>query len=201
MRHRIGLARLLFRVYFVMQSLQGSSMREFEKALADIGEIRLQLASGTLFRGFGPAVVAGSGVLAILTATAQSMLPELAQDHLWFLGTWVVTAVVSGVLIGTEMLARTRRHHGGLADDMLITAAEHFLPAAAAGAAIGGVVVRFAPQAAWLLPGSGRCWSRSGFSPRCGFAANHRCGWGMVLSGWNDCADRREPYGGVVTLC
>lgn len=129
-------------------------MHDLKKALADIGDIRLNMAAGTLFRGFGPAVVAASGLLAIATAGAQSVWADaLAPDRVMFVGVWVVTAVLSGLLIGFEMLARSRRHHGGLADDMIINAIERFLPAAAAGCAIGVVILRFAPQTAWMLPG------------------------------------------------
>jgi len=129
-------------------------MHDLKKALADIGDIRQAMASGTLFRGFGPAVMAGSGVLALATAAGQSAwIAEPGRDAALFLGTWVVTALVACAMIGVEMIARTRRHHGGLADDMIINAVEHFLPAAAAGAAIGAVIIQFAPQTAWMLPG------------------------------------------------
>jgi len=128
-------------------------MRDLEKALADIGDIRQQMASGTLFRGFGPAVMALSGGLALATAAVQSAWLEAQGDPLGILEVWVAVAVISAVMIGVEMRARTRRHHGGLADEMLIHAVENFLPAGIAGAIIGGVVVRFAPQVIWMLPG------------------------------------------------
>lgn len=51
------------------------------------------------------------------------------------------------------MGARTRRHHGGLADAMLFNAVEHFVPIGAAGAAIAAVLLRFAPDTSWMLPG------------------------------------------------
>lgn len=129
-------------------------MHDLKKALADIGDIRQQMATGVLFRGFGPAVIACSGLLAVTTAVAQTVFfSEGWQDPILFFGMWVATAILSCGLIGVEMFARTRRHHGGLADEMIINAVEHFLPAAAAGAAIAAVVVRFAPQTAWMLPG------------------------------------------------
>ena len=129
-------------------------MDDLKKALAEIGDIRQHLAAGTLFRGFGPAVIAGSGVLAFATAAGQSAwIAEPGRDVAVFAGTWVVTAFVACALIGVEMIARTRRHHGGLADDMIMNAVEHFLPAAAAGAAIAAVILQFAPQTAWMLPG------------------------------------------------
>lgn len=129
-------------------------MQDLNKALADIGSIRQQLAAGTMFRGFGPAVVATTGVLAFLTAAAQSIwLDDPTREPGLFLAGWIVASAVSAALIGAEMVARTRRHHSGLADAMLVNAVEQFLPACAAGAAIGLVLLRFAPEALWILPG------------------------------------------------
>ena len=129
-------------------------MRDLDRALAEIGNIRAQLAAGTMFRGFGPVVIAVSGVLALMMAIAQTLWPErLANDPTIFLGLWVATAVFSAALIGVEMLARSKRLHGGMADAMIFTAIEQFLPAGAAGAAIGLVVYRYAQDAVWLLPG------------------------------------------------
>ena len=39
-------------------------MKDIDRALADISDMRNQLAAGTMFRGFGPAVMALSGALA-----------------------------------------------------------------------------------------------------------------------------------------
>jgi hypothetical protein len=127
-------------------------MSELHKALADIGNIRLHLAAGTMFRGFGPSVLAATGVLALATATVQSMLLGHA-DAITFVAVWTVVAIISAALIGFEMVARTRRHHGGLADAMLFNAVEHFLPVGAAGVVVCAILLRFAPDAAWLLPG------------------------------------------------
>ena len=128
-------------------------MKDLHKALADIGNIRLQLAAGTQFRGFGPAVIALTGLLALATATIQAVWLDGTADQIVFLGGWVAAAIVAATLIGIEMSARTRRNHGGLADVMLFNAVEHFLPYGAAGAMIGAVLLRFAPDTAWLLPG------------------------------------------------
>src|ERR1700716_3362662 len=46
-------------------------MRDLDKALADIFTIRSQIAAGTAFRGYGPATVAATGGLALLTALVQ----------------------------------------------------------------------------------------------------------------------------------
>jgi hypothetical protein len=129
-------------------------MQDLHKALADIGSIRQQVAAGTMFRGFGPTVVAITGLLAAVTAIAQSIwVDDLSRTPIAFLAAWAATAGVSAALIGAEMIARTRRHHGGLADAMLINAVEQALPAGVAGVAIALVLIQFAPETLWVLPG------------------------------------------------
>jgi hypothetical protein len=128
-------------------------MIEMHKALADIGDIRLRLAAGTVFRGFGPAVIAVTGGLAFILGVVQTVGFAIDPDPILFFAPWIALAVLSAALIGVEMRARTRRHHGGLADAMVLNAVEHFLPFGAGGAVIGGIFARFAPEISWLLPG------------------------------------------------
>ena len=52
-----------------------------------------------------------------------------------------MTAVVSAALVGMEIVARTRRHHGGLADAMLFNAVGHFLPVGAIGAVVAAILL------------------------------------------------------------
>ena len=129
-------------------------MGDFEKALTDIANIRSQLAAGTLFRGFGPAVIAVTGGLAFAAAIAQSSWPAvLADDPVRFVVCWIAVALVAVVLVGVEMLARSRRLHGGMADAMILAAVEQFLPAGVAGAAVTAAVLKYAPDSIWMLPG------------------------------------------------
>lgn len=128
-------------------------MIEIDKALADIGDIRSRLAAGTMFRGFGPAVIAVTGGMGLALGWLQGSGLWAGPDPFVFLTPWVAVAIVASVLIGVEMRARTRRHHGGLADAMVINAVEHFLPFGAAGAMACGIILRFAPDIAWVLPG------------------------------------------------
>ncbi|MFP3945081.1 MAG: hypothetical protein ACLFWF_14385 [Alphaproteobacteria bacterium] len=129
-------------------------MRNIDQALDDISSIRSQVAAGTLFRGFGPTVMAVTGLLAVMTGGAQSLWPQtLAAGPMSFYGCWFVTALVAGGLIGAEMSARSRRHHGGLADAMIWNAVEQFLPALVAGIALAGVLLKFSPAQSWMLPG------------------------------------------------
>src|SRR5262245_558599 len=104
-------------------------MRDLDKALADITAIRSQMARGAEFLGYGPMTVAATGVLAIAAAAIQALaLPDPAADPFPYLVLWVATAVVSATLIGIEMVARTRRIHRGLADEMIHAPTEQFIP-------------------------------------------------------------------------
>lgn len=129
-------------------------MHNLDRALSDIATIRDQLARDTLFRGLGPATLAASGVLAGLAAFFQPLfVAEPARDIFVYLALWTSTALLAAAMIGTEAVRRAHRIHCGLADDMLRTAIEQFLPAALAAAALSVVIATCAPQAAWLLPG------------------------------------------------
>ena len=70
-----------------------------------------------------------------------------------YLGLWGGTALVCVGLVGSEMIARTRRVHDGLAEEMLQTAVEQFLPATAAGVLLTVVLLAFVSAATWMLPG------------------------------------------------
>jgi hypothetical protein len=129
-------------------------MHDLNKALGDISSIRMQVARSTDFRGYGPMTLAATGVLALAAAAAQWMwLPNAGQHIGAYLTTWVATAVVSAAVIGAEMFARTRRMHGGMADEMIRMAVEQFLPAVAAGLLMTFALVRYVPEAEWMLPG------------------------------------------------
>jgi len=129
-------------------------MRDLDKALADILAIRSQLAAGTAFRGYGPATIAGTGGIALLTAVLQSLwLPDPTAQPLTFLASWAIAAALSAILIWTEMRARSHRHHSGLADAMIYQAVEQFLPAGAAGVLLAFMLWKFAPDTLWMLPG------------------------------------------------
>ncbi|MEO1200627.1 MAG: hypothetical protein AAFX39_15595 [Pseudomonadota bacterium] len=129
-------------------------MSDVDKALLDVARIRSQLAAGTVFQGFGPAVIASTGLLAGVAALAQSLWPQqFAASDRHLLLVWIAVAMLAATLIGLEMIARARRHHGGLADAMLLNAVEVFLPAGFAGAAIAAVVMMFAADQQWMLPG------------------------------------------------
>jgi hypothetical protein len=129
-------------------------MRDLERALNDIQAMRSQIALGTEFRGYGPAAFATTGVLGALAALLQSLwIENPAAEILSYLGLWIATALLSAVIIGIDVVTRSRRVHSGLADEMVQSAAEQLLPAAVAGGLLTIVLVRYAPQSLWMLPG------------------------------------------------
>ena len=129
-------------------------MSDLDKALADIIAIRSQLAAGTAFRGYGPAAVAATGVVALVAAILQfCWLDDPSRDPIAFFTGWALAAVLSAVMIWIEMRARLGRHHSGLADAMIHQAIEQFLPAGVAGVLLAAMLWKFAPEALWMLPG------------------------------------------------
>lgn len=127
-------------------------MSDFDKALLDIAVIRAKLASGTEFQGFGPLTVALTAGLALFTGFAQTFIPALSATPKAYFTTWIVAAVISVALIALEMVKRSRRHHGGLADSMLHAAAANFIPAGVAGLLLFIAFAFYAPDLLWLLP-------------------------------------------------
>jgi hypothetical protein len=139
-------------IYFAMQSK--NTMDDLNKALGDLSNIRRQVARSTEFRGYGPATLAVTGALALTASAVQAQwVPDAANFIGRYLTIWIATAVLSAGVIATEMYARTRRIHSGMADEMIRMAAEQFLPAVAAGALLTFVIARYVAALVWALPG------------------------------------------------
>jgi hypothetical protein len=130
-------------------------MKELQQALSEIRSIRTQVARGTEFRGYGPASIAASGILALLVAAAQTqwMAKSAKADLAMWLGVWAGTAVVSVFLTGLETFVRARRVHVGFAKEMVQSAVAQFLPAVMVGFLLAVVMMRVAPEECWMLPG------------------------------------------------
>jgi hypothetical protein len=143
-------------------------MRELDKALADIVVIRSQIARTAEFRGYGPVTVAATGVLAVLAALVQALwLPDPVADVAGYLALWLTTAGISVALVGVEMVARSRRIHTVLADEMIQAATQQFVPAAVAGLLLTFVLFRVAPETLWMLPGLWQIVFSLGFLASC----------------------------------
>lgn len=145
-------------------------MSELHKALGDIGNIRRQLARSTEFRGYGPATLAATGLIAVAAACVQALwLPDAEHRPLAYLAIWGATAFVSASLIGAQMITRAHRIHSGLAEEMIRMAVEQFLPAIGAGALLTVVLALFVPAALWMLPGLWQILSGLGIFSSCRF--------------------------------
>jgi hypothetical protein len=130
-------------------------MKELQRALSEIHSIRSQVARGTEFRGYGPASIASSGLLAMLVAAIQAEWSAKYGDAgltLW-VAVWAGTAAVSVLLTGIDTFVRARRVHVGFAREMVQSAGEQFLPAVMVGFLLTVVMMRVAPQECWMLPG------------------------------------------------
>jgi hypothetical protein len=130
-------------------------MKELQRALSEIHSIRSQVARGTEFRGYGPASIAWSGVLALLVAAVQAQWQAKHADMslaAW-VAVWAGTAAVSVFLTGIDTFARARRVHRGFAREMVQSAVEQFLPAMMVGFLLTVVMMSVAAQDGWLLPG------------------------------------------------
>jgi hypothetical protein len=127
---------------------------DLHKALADIDAIKRQVARDTQFRGYGPATIAFTGVLALVAAVVQALwIDDPREQFAGYLAIWIGTAAISVALIGAETVTRSRRLHSDLADEMIHAAIEQLIPAGVAGALLTFVLLRFAPDTVWIMPG------------------------------------------------
>lgn len=122
-------------------------MNEVESALHDIARLREQLAASSRFQGLAPGIVALTGGFALALGGWQYLT---GVDDLFV---WILLAAVCALMIGTEAVARARKHHRSMADRMLGTTLNRFLPVATAGAILGVVILVRAPEQSRLLPG------------------------------------------------
>jgi hypothetical protein len=166
-------------MYFAVQ--RSGAVGELERALADISEIRSQIARGEQFRGYGAATLAATGVFAGLAALAQARwLPDAPHQVLAYVGLWSAAAAISLIVIGMETITRSRRVHSGMAQEMLLNAVEQFLPAGLAGILLTAVLLRFTPEALWMLPGLWQVVFALGVFASCRFLPRPM----LLVGGW-----------------
>jgi len=155
-------------------------MTDLTQALAEISEIRAQVARGTQFRGYGPASTALTGTLALIVAGAQAVwMKEGGREVLPFLAVWVATAAVSVALAAFETIVRSRRVHSGFAAEMIQSAVEQFLPATIVGLLLTGVMLLAAPKELWMLPGLWELIFSLGVFASCRFLPRQMFGVGL----------------------
>jgi len=129
-------------------------MSELNRALADIRNIRRQVAETTEFRGYGPATLSATATLALLAGAAQAhWVPDAATQPVQYVALWLTVGILCAGLIATQMLTRANRLHSGMADEMIRMAVAQFLPAAIAGAILPFVLLHVTTTVFWMLPG------------------------------------------------
>jgi hypothetical protein len=127
---------------------------ELREALTQISEIRRQVARTEVFRGYRALPVAFSGVLALTVALFQQVcLPDPSQHVHAYLSLWVGAALVSMLATGVEMVLHYRRSASPLARHMTLLAVGQFFPCIAVGGLLMCVLVGYAPESVWMLPG------------------------------------------------
>lgn len=126
---------------------------QLHEALTQIAEIRQQVARTEVFRGYRAVPIVFSGLLAFAVAGVQTFLvPDPGQHITAFLVIWIGAAVLSVAAIASEMIWRARRSPA-LEREKLLLAAGQFLPCLLSGALLMMVMLRFAPDSLWMLPG------------------------------------------------
>src|SRR6202140_5553770 len=130
-------------------------MKELQRALSEIHSIRNQVARGTEFRGYGPASIALSGLLAMLVAAVQAqwMAKHDNTQLIAWVAVWAGVAAVSVLLACIDSFVRDRRVHRGFAREMVQPAMEQFLPEMMVGFLLTAVMMSVAARDCWLLPG------------------------------------------------
>ena len=129
-------------------------MDELDQALGDISTLRRQVAAATQFRGYGPATLCTTALLALLAAALQNWLAlDPAIHPRAYAAIWAATALLSLGITGAQMLTRSRRLHSSLSDEMIRMAVEQFLPALGAGCLLTFVFAAYLPANTWMLPG------------------------------------------------
>ena len=166
---------------------------ELHEALGQITAIRQQMARSEVFRGYRSLSVGVVGLLAILTALAQSRLvPSPADDLRAYLTLWIGVAALALLWVALRLWQQVRTSGSSMLREATWLSAEQFLPCVAVGALITLAVYRGAPEVGWMLPGlwsfvfslgifaSARRLPRQVFWVGVYFAA---CGFGCLLWG------------------
>ena len=138
------------------------------EALDQIAEIRRRMAESELFRGYRALPVALSGLYALLAGLLQPfVVPDPSRDVRGFVLLWTSVAATSVATAGSTMWMRDRL--AGPSHTRAITwmAVRQFLPCLFSGFMATAVIVRLAPDAAWLLPGLWQLFFSQGIFASC----------------------------------
>ncbi len=127
-----------------------------QQALTQINDIHSQLARAQVFRGYRSLTTLSTGIVAAITGFLQHLYirnPATTEDLSAYVILWMSAAVLNLLIVAGEMAYRLRRSQSRLQTELTLLAIEQFLPALFAGAMLTAVILFFAPQVGWLLPG------------------------------------------------
>ncbi|MDB5297839.1 MAG: hypothetical protein JWO31_3822, partial [Phycisphaerales bacterium] len=125
---------------------------DLRDALAQIAEIRQQMARAQVFRGYRAVTTAFSALVAVAAAAVQRRCWPTDNDANAVLWLWLVAAGVSLAVVGSEMAVRYRRSGSPLQREMTLLAVEQFVPCLVAGALLTFAIVEWASGSFTLLP-------------------------------------------------
>lgn len=124
---------------------------ELDKALSQISEIRRQMARGEVFRGYRSATTLFSALVALIACAIHALwLPESLNAYLIL---WLGAAALSLAVVGVEMFIRCRRSDSALQRELTAIAIEQFVPCLVTGGLLTYVMLHYAYQSTWMLPG------------------------------------------------
>jgi hypothetical protein len=123
---------------------------ELEDAVRRIAVIHRGIVRSQLFRGYRAVPTFLSGLLAFLACAAQGLWFDDDVNACVIL--WACTALASVTIVAVDMILRVRRSNSSLERDMIMGAAEQFIPTIVAGALMTFVMSEFAWDELWLLP-------------------------------------------------
>jgi hypothetical protein len=127
---------------------------ELRQALAQVSEIREQLARTEVFRGYRSLTVGFSGLVGLAAAAIQaSWLPKPTERLGAYLALWFGAAAINLTVVGIEIWFRARMAKIALTRRTTVFAVEQFLPSLVAGGLLTVVIVQRAAESVWMLPG------------------------------------------------
>ena len=127
---------------------------QIHEALAQIGEIRAQIARAETFRGYRSATVATTALFAVVGAVVQAtVIPRPADRPSSYLTLWIAVAICGLGTCLAEMAYRTLRSTSALSRQHTRLALEQFLPCLVAGGVLTYAMTIYAESSLWMLPG------------------------------------------------
>jgi hypothetical protein len=129
-------------------------MVRLNDALAQIADIRQQMARSQAFNGYRSLTTALTGVIAIIAAFVQKAFVADPMNHMnRYLTIWLIVAVVSIIVVGIELAIRCWRSDQPLQRELSFHAIEQMTPSLVAGGLLTFVVTQRVEGIAWVLPG------------------------------------------------